>query len=160
MRLTERQERFIDFYIEFGNATEAARQAGYKAKSEKAFQNIGSENLGKLGDLIQERLAAIASARIADATEVMEYLTSVMRRERKEVVVVTLVRERSEFVPDSDGRLRKQTVREEFPELVEIPARLCDANKAAELLGKRYRLFTDRVEVEGNLVKIVDDLDG
>lgn len=152
MTLTEKQKRFVDYYIELGNATEAARRAGYKANSDKAYQNIGSENLAKLGELINERLSEIASDRIADATEVMEYLTSVMRREHKENIVVTIKEELSKYVPDENDTMRKQTVKTEVPKLVEIPARLADANKAAELLGKRYRLFVDVVDakVEGN----------
>lgn len=158
-RLSDKQQKFIDYYIETGNATEATKRAGYQAKSEKAYQNIGSENLGKLGDQIQERLDEIASGRIAGAKEVLEYLTAVMRREHKETVVVTLKKETSKYEPGEDGKLRKQTIKEEVPELVQIPAKLSDANKAAELLGKRYALFTEKVDVSGDVgVKIIDDI--
>ena len=115
-RLTEKQKRFIDYYVETGNATEAARRAGYKAKTEKAMQNIGSENLGKLGEFIQERLKPEEDKRIADANEVLEYLTKVMRGELKDTF--------------------------------NFDASLKDRNKAAELLGKRHRLFIDKVEQE------------
>ena len=40
--LTEKQQRFVDYYIETGNATEAARRAGYKKPNPS-----GSENLAK-----------------------------------------------------------------------------------------------------------------
>ena len=41
-----------------------------------------------------------------------------------------------------------------------LEASLQDRTKAAELLGKRYRLFTEKVELEGNQqVQIVDDID-
>ena len=115
-KLTEKQQRFIDYYIETGNATEAARRAGYEAKSEKAMQNIGSENLGKLGDYIKERMKPAQDKRIADADEVLQYLTAVMRGEVKDTF-------------DFDTSVR-------------------DRNKAAELLGKRHRLFVDKVEQE------------
>ena len=39
-------------------------------------------------------------------------------------------------------------MKREKPEIVEIPARLQDANKAAELLGKAYALFTDKMEAD------------
>jgi len=82
-----------------------------------------------------------------------------MRRELKEVVVVTLAEEVSAYVPDDEGKMRKQTIKQERPELVEIPAKLSDANKAAELLGKRYALFTDKVDLIANMgVTIIDDL--
>lgn len=115
-KLTEKQQRFIDYYVETGNATEAARRAGYEAKSEKAMQNIGSENLGKLGDYIKERMKPAQDKRIADADEVLQYLTAVMRGEVKDTF-------------DFDTSVR-------------------DRNKAAELLGKRHRLFVDKVEQE------------
>lgn len=156
--LTEKQKRFIDYYIETGNATEATRKAGYKANSEKAYRNIGSENLAKLGEFINERLSELESERIADATEVMEYLTSVMRREHKENVVVTIKEEQSKYVPDENGTMRKQTVKTEVPKLVEIPARLTDANKAAELLGKRYRLFVDVIDAKLETNQKFDDI--
>ena len=117
-KLTEKQQRFIDYYIETGNATEAARRAGYDAKSEKAMQNIGSENLGKLGEYIKERMKPAQDKRIADADEVLQYLTAVMRGEVKDTF-------------DFDTSVR-------------------DRNKAAELLGKRHRLFVDKVEQESS----------
>ncbi len=98
-------------------------------------------------EAIDSALEAIQSARVADAKEVMEYLTAVMRREYKECVVVTTSEEISTYVPDEQGTMRKQTVKRETPQIVEIPARLSDANKAAELIGKRYSLFTDKLEL-------------
>lgn len=68
--------------------------------------------------------------------------------EMKESVVVTVTKEHSEYVDTGDGKPRKKTVKEEVPQIVEIPAKLSDANKAAELLGKRYSLFTDKVQAE------------
>ena len=85
---------------------------------------------------------------IADQDEVMKYLSSVMRREKTESVVVTLNTEKSTYVPDSNGTMRKQTIKEEIPQIVNIPARLSDANKAAELLGKAYGIYTDKVEAD------------
>ena len=52
------------------------------------------------------------------------------------------------YVPDSNGTMRKQTIKEEIPQIVNIPARLSDANKAAELLGKAYGIYTDKVEAD------------
>ena len=76
-------------------------------------------------------------ALIADQNEVLEYLSSVMRREKKESVVITLQNKTEKWVKDEDtGKLKKQTITEENPAVVEIPARLSDANKAAELLER------------------------
>jgi phage terminase small subunit len=94
-------------------------------------------------------MAEKEAALVADQDEVMKYLTSVMRREHKEFVVVTLQNKTEKWVMDeATGKLKKQTITEETPAVVDIPARLSDANKAAELLGKAYGLYTDRVEQE------------
>lgn len=80
-KLTEKQKRFIDYYIETGNATEACRRAGYKGDN---LNKVGSENLTKLGDFIRERLESKQNDRIASQDEVLEYLTAVMRGEEKD----------------------------------------------------------------------------
>lgn len=125
-KLTPKQKAFADYYIETGNATEAAIRAGY---NKKTARQIGSMNLTKV-DIkiyIEERIKEIENKRIADGKEVLEYLSKVMRGEEK----------------DQFG----------------LEASLQDRTKAAELLGKRYRLFTEKVEFEGNQqVQIVDDI--
>ena len=77
--LTAKQKAWIDYYKQGKTAAEAARLAGYKAKSDKAFQNIGSENVWKLWDYIADRDAVLESPRIADMEEINEFWTSVMR---------------------------------------------------------------------------------
>lgn len=131
-KLTEKQKRFADYYIETGNGAEAARLAGYKGKN---LNNIASENLAKLGikNYIDEKLTEMSSQRIASANEVMELLTSAARGELEEEVVVV--------EGEGDGCSTARTIKKQ------IGAR--DRIKAAELLGKRYRLWTDKVEVKG-----------
>ena len=153
MALTENQKKFIEEYAIDANATRAYKKAYPNIKNDNTAAAAASRLLKKTEakkylDGILER---IKSERIADAQEVMEYLTSVMRREKKECVVATLAKEKSEYVPGEDGKLRKHTKKEEIPQVVEIPARLSDANKAAELLGKRYSLFTDKVELDTDM---------
>lgn len=144
-KLTAKQQRFCDEYLIDLNATQAAIRAGY---SEKTAAVIATENLRKpnIRDYIEKRMAEKEEALIAKQDEVLKYLTAVMRRELSEHVVVTVSEEKSYYEPDSNGTMRKRTEKRETPEIVEIPARLADANKAAELLGKAYTLFTDRVE--------------
>lgn len=77
-KLTEKQKRFIDYYIETANATEAAIRAGY---SKKTAKQIGSENLAKLDCFIKEKLEAKDKDRIASQDEVLEFLTRVIRGE-------------------------------------------------------------------------------
>jgi len=147
-KLTAKQQRFCDEYLIDLNATQAAIRAGY---SEKTAAVIATENLRKpnIKEYIENRLAEKEKDLIADQDEVMKYLTAVMRREMKESVVVTLQNKVEKWVKDEDtGKLKKQTVTEESPAVVEIPARLSDSNKAAELLGKRYGLYTEKVEAD------------
>lgn len=144
--MTPKQQRFCDEYLIDLNATQAAIRAGY---SEKTARAIGNENLTKpdIKEYIEKRMAEKEAELIADQDEVMKYLSSVMRRDLKESVVVTLQNKTEKWVKDEDtGKLKKQTVTEESPAVVEIPARLSDANKAAELLGKAYGLYKEKVE--------------
>lgn len=85
--LTVKQRRFVDAYIETGNAAEAARRAGYKSRNADV---MGRENLRKptVRKVLEARLKEIEDKRIAKAKEVMEFLTSSMRGEIKEEVVV------------------------------------------------------------------------
>lgn len=125
-KLTQKQRRFIDEYIISGNATQAAIKAGY---SKKTARKIGQENLTKLDikAAIEKRNAEIQSEKTADMTEVMEYLTSVMRGEQ------------TESVATSKGVFSG----------IEVSAK--DRIKAAELIGKRNGAWTDKKELTGDL---------
>lgn len=83
MPLTEKQLAFCEFYIECGNATEAAKKAGY---SKKTAYSVGSENLKKpeVSAYIENRLEEQRAKRIASADEVMEFFSAVMRGEVKD----------------------------------------------------------------------------
>lgn len=81
--LTSKQKAFADYYIELGNATEAARRAGYNQKSAR---QIATENLTKPSIMayIQERTAPIEEKRIASGDEVLQFFTRVMNGEEKD----------------------------------------------------------------------------
>ena len=81
--LTPKQKAFADYYIECGNASEAARRAGY---SPKTAEKIGSENLQKpeISAYIQERMAQQDASRVASADEVLRFYSSVMRGQEKD----------------------------------------------------------------------------
>ena len=83
MKLTPKQEAFCDYYIETGNAAEAARRAGY---SEKTARTIGQQNLAKraIKDYISERMKNQDRERVASADEVIAFYTAVMRGEVKD----------------------------------------------------------------------------
>lgn len=83
MELTPKQKAFADYYLETGNATEAAKRAGY---SENSAKQIGAENLTKpyISQYIAERQKQVEDERIADISEVLQFFTSVMRGEVKD----------------------------------------------------------------------------
>jgi len=120
--MTAKQKRFCQEYLIDLNATQAAIRAGY---SEKTAYSMGQQLLKKLETkkYIEQQLKQIKTEKIADAQEVLEYLTSVMRGEQKEQVALLT----GEGVQD----------------LVQKDVSAKDRLKAAELIGKRYALFTD-----------------
>ncbi len=129
LELTLKQKRFADEYIISGNATEAARKAGY---SKKTANRIATENLSKpvIKAYIDERLKKLEDAKIAKQEEVLQYLTSVMRGESiSETVVV-------EGLGDGLSEARSFEKRPEEKERI----------KAAELLGKRYGTWVDKTD--------------
>ena len=132
LKLNARQKAFCEYYVASGNATEAAIKAGYK---EKNARFIGCENLTKanIKAYVEELMQKLESERTASAKEVLEFLTKSMRGEIKEEVVVV------EGTGDGTSQAR----------MVEKQIGLRDRIKSAELLGKRYRLYTDKVEVDG-----------
>lgn len=138
MKLTEKQKRFADYYIETGNASESAIKAGYSKKTARA---IGQENLTKpdIRDYISQRIAEKDSQRIAKQDEILQFLTSVMRGEVNEQFPLGLgMGEQSLVKKELDGK---------------------DRIKAAELLGKRYAIWTDKQQIDGHVgVQIIDDI--
>lgn len=127
VKLTLKQKKFADEYIISGNATESAIKAGYSSK-------YANTNVSKLlqnttiKSYIDERLAQLESEKIADQQEVLKYLSAVMRGEMTEQTL--------------------KSIGESGQVITEIDVGAKDRIKAAELLGKRYRLWTDKSEVE------------
>ena len=136
--MTPKQQKFCDEYIKTGNATQAAIFAGY---SQKTAKQIGQQNLTKLDikAYIDERLKQLEDERIADANEVMKFLTSVMRGEVTEPVAIL----------DGDGKQK----------VVNLQPNVQTRKSAAVDIGKRYALFTDKTEMTVTEVPVfVDDL--
>ena len=129
LKLNARQKAFCEYYVASGNATESAIKAGYKEK----YAGVNADKLLKntnISKYIKEILEDRTNNRIAKAEEILEFLTATLRGEVTEEVVV--------------GGFGKSST-----EKIEKNVDLKDRLKAAELLGKRYRLFTDKVEVDG-----------
>lgn len=138
-KLTIKQQKFADEYIISGNATEAAIRAGY---SKKTARTIGAQNLTKLNikSYIDKRLEEIKQEKIADQQEVMEYLTRVLRGEETEKTLINLGVESGQDITDIDVCAK-------------------DRIKAAELIGKRYGMWTDKLDLDLDIgVEIIDDI--
>jgi len=134
--LTIKQKKFADEYIISGNATQAAIKAGY---SKKTARFTGAENLTKpnIKFYIDERMKKLEEEAIADQTEVLKYLTRVLRDEEKEEVLVNV------------GNFEQ--------EIQSMKVSTKDKIKAAELLGKRYGSWTDKVDLSSDLTLIFED---
>ena len=126
-KLTPKQQRFCDEYLIDLNATQAAIRTGY---SEKTAYSQGQRLLKnvEVKAYLDEALERIHDEKTADAREVMEYLTAVMRGEHTEQVLY--------FV--GDGMQMK----------TDLAVGAKDRLKAAELLGRAHMLFTDKVQQE------------
>ncbi|MFA7745118.1 terminase small subunit [Salinicoccus roseus] len=142
-KMTLKQQRFADEYVIHANVYRAAINAGYSEAYAKSTASKLLEN-ASVKSYIDERLAELQSKAVADQQEVMEYLTSVMRGqvEDEELMVVPL--------GDFESEVQRHERRSDTSQ----------RTKAAELLGKRYKLWTDRQEVEhSGAVQFVDDID-
>lgn len=139
--MNARQKRFCDEYLIDCNATQAAIRAGYSPKTAK---QIGRENLTKpyLKAYIDEQLEILHSEKIATADEVLQYLTSIMRGEHREQTL--------KFIGEGVQKITN----------IDVSAK--ERLKAAELIGKRYGIFKDNVDVGGSIPVVItggDDLE-
>ena len=94
--LTQRQLWFVQEYMKTNNITQSAIKAGYSPKTARSQGSrlLCNVNIRNYIDAINER---IESDKIADIEEVMEYLTSVMRGEKKDQFDLEAA-----LIPDSD----------------------------------------------------------
>jgi len=74
--LTPKQRAFCDYYLQCGNASEAARKAGYKFPEQSAKDNTRKPTCKAY---LAQRMQPTVDKRIADADEVLQYLSDVMR---------------------------------------------------------------------------------
>ena len=132
--MTEKQRRFCDEYLTDLNVTRAYREAYPTVKRDETACQAGSRLLRNVNvrAYIDERLGAIQTAKTAEAREVLEYLTAVMRGEAVAEIVVT---EGQGMGITSTRTMKKHPDQRE---------RL----RAAELLAKYHQLLVPRVQVE------------
>lgn len=141
--ITKKQRMFADEYLIDLNATRAYRAVYKGIKSDDIARKNGSRLLtnADVKGYIDEQLKIIHSEKIATAQEIAEYLTSVMRGEQTEQALKM----------NGNG----------IQAIVDISVSSKERIKAAELLGRRYGMFTERVQLEAEqAVHIIDDIRG
>lgn len=143
--MTEKQRIFCDEYLKDLNATRAYKVAYPNVKKDTVAATNGGRTLrnAEVKNYIDTQLEALHNERTADVREVMEYLTSVLRGESSGEEIVT------EFIGDGMSEARA---------ISKHPSEK-DRLKAAELLGKRFGMFKEKVEVNGSLEAETSKLD-
>lgn len=133
MGMTEKQKRFADEYLFDLNGTRAYKVAYPRVKNDETAKAAASRMLTNVNvkTYIDEQLEKMHNEKTADAQEVLEYLTAVMRGKESEETLRLC----------GDGC---QTV-----ESINVSAK--DRIKCAELIGKRYSLFTDKVDLNADM---------
>ncbi|GAX46780.1 terminase small subunit [Pseudolactococcus reticulitermitis] len=140
--MTDKQRIFADEYLKDLNGTRAYKIAYPNVKKDSVAAANASRLLtnAKLKAYIDEQLEIMHNERTADAQEVLEFLTSVMRGNQTEQTLIGL----------GEGNQG----------ITEIDVGAKDRLKAAELLGKRHALFTDKVDLQsGDIVIKVGEWD-
>lgn len=134
--MTEKQKRFCDEYLIDLNATRAYRAVYRSIKSDEVARKAGSRLLTNVDvkKYITNRMEEIHNEKTADAQEVIEYLTSVLRGESSSTEIVV--------EGTGDGCSEARTIEKAPSEKERL--------KAAELLGKRYGLYTDKIDLDAD----------
>ncbi|WP_214780946.1 terminase small subunit [Exiguobacterium sp. S3] len=138
--MNERQKRFCDEYLVCLNATQAAIKAGYSEKyagqnADKLLKNT------KIKDYLDNRLNEKERSLIASQDDILQALTRILNGDEKGTALVGVgmgAQEVSQVPPTNSEKIR-----------------------AAEILGKYHKLFTDRQEIEmRGSVQFIDDIGG
>lgn len=159
--MTSKQKRFCDEYLIDLNATQAAIRAGYSVDS---AQSIGSENLTKpqLRARIGKAIAAQSKRTGVTADRVVRELARVAFANSQDVVNyddATIKADASKDDTAAVASVRVKTIPTKDGDGVEREVRMHDKLKALELLGRRLGLFTDNVNLNGDVgVTIIDDV--
>lgn len=169
MKLTKKQQDFADYYIELGNAEEAAIKAGYsknyaRASAYKLLANVGIKKY------IDDRMEQLASERIMSAQEILERLSLIANAKIKETVVVANAEGYSEVEKPPDFKVQIQAMKEllkRYPgndKLLEQTLRKLTAEAdIAEFKAAMIQSATDKSteekldELLGKISEVIDD---
>lgn len=128
--LTNKEKAFVLEYLKDLNGSRAYMSIYKNCKKERAASACASRLLSKANvkSYMEEQMQKIEDEAVANVEEIMKYLTSVMRGKSSASVLALC----------GDG----------FQEVVTKAPDEKERLKAAELLGKRYQMFTDKIEVK------------
>lgn len=119
-KMTEKQKAFCDYYLETGNATEAYKRAYPSCK--------------------KDGTARTNSSKLLTNANISQYIDKRLKEIESERIAK----------PEEVLQYLTSVLRGEEKDQFGLDATLQDRTKAAELLGKRYRLFVDKVETDVN----------
>lgn len=146
MVLSVKQENFCIAYAKSGNARQAYKDAGYSVRNDRTADANACRLLTNAN--VKERLAELAeetkNESIADITEMQQKLTSIIRQEAEEEVIVVV--SAGDFMTEAKIMTKKPAIK--------------DVISAIEKLGKMQGAFSENVNLNGNVgVVIVDDIE-
>lgn len=141
LALSVKQEKFCLEYAKSGNQRQAYLLAGYNVKSEETADANASRLLRNAK--VKARLAELAeeakNASIADIVEMQQTLTSIIRKQMTEEVIVV------ESVGDYMTEARKMDKEPSIKDII----------NAINTLGKIQGAFSSKLEIDADLSPIV-----
>ncbi|WP_218696851.1 terminase small subunit [Mammaliicoccus sciuri] len=155
-KLNKRQRTFAEAYAipgteMYGNATKSAIHAGYSKKTAKSQGQRLLTNV-ELQEYIRGVEEKLFDEKIMNAKEILYRLSKTARGETVEIDAVVV--KNAEYIKHPSFKNKHVLVYNEHIEVVEKPPKISDQNKALELLGKNYKLWTDKQEITQRNIEI------
>ena len=148
--LTPKQKKFCQEYLKDFNATRAYKTV-YKVKNERSAQQSGSRLLSnvKVSKYLSEIMHQTKVSDILDINGVLDNLSQLAIGKPREKVFKRV-----------SYKSKKPKI--EYDNVTTVTPEDQDQLKALELLGKYYKIFTDKVETQTDITVNIDpgDYDG
>ena len=161
--MNAREQRFCDEYLVDMNATQAALRAGYSRGTADDAARWLKRGDAREKPAVRARIEAALAERSrrtgVTADRVVQELARIAFVKLPDVVDPKTGRIRADAAPDDLAALAGVRVKD-GDMFTEVEAKLCDKNRALELLGKHMGMFTENFRVTEERVTIVDDIPG
>lgn len=154
MALTIKQKQVADDFIITGNRTESYLKFYKNIKNRETAAAAASRlfNTPEMKEYIENKMKELDEELIADQREILRGLTKQFRREEIDYQVVMVKK------PSFDDNGNFLGI-EEKPEVIKLPTQNKDSIKAGELLGKRFGMWTDKVDMDIDVPTIISGAD-